>query len=360
MKKLPNPFARFQTSFEKFKKSNKIHPFSWQTAFALSLLSWVVCLLVRGETARQFVALYGWFFLFLGVYWFFLDDKYDDKKLKIPTMRLLINYGPWIAGAIVCAAFLSYRFLLTTFSAALVAWPLVSVALTALPKILTRREVTRASRVEERLSLALPQDAGVRQDLIILLLVGVLFSCWFQFNFFLQSLLREYPSLLNDDFSQSAFVVRLDAPNPDSSIGASILTVAEAEIRESLSGQSWLDTQRWLRNIDTRLPQLEDTILDQAFQEMPANFRERLFWEFDADFADALPDDVLQLQAVWTGPSSATNGYSLQKTCLIRPTSLELFSRENTTEGIGPSYEMNCGAIRSSLQPQDSPAGREE
>ncbi|GAB4233086.1 MAG: hypothetical protein Kow00121_61120 [Elainellaceae cyanobacterium] len=364
MKKLPNPFASinlksFQTSFEKFKKDKAISPFSWQTALSLSALSWVIYLIVRTENAKTFVSLYGWFFLILGTYWFFLDDKDDKKKLKIPGLKLTINYGPWVVGALVCAALLSYQFLIPNFQTALVVWPLVSVAIAAFPRLLARRVITRRDgTTREDVVLAVPEDVGVRQDLIILILLGVLLSCWFQFNFFVQDLVRQYPSLLNDDFRDSSFIVRIDTPNPEASIGADILTIAEAEIRDALSGQPWLDVQRWLRNIETQVPELEEEILNQAFADTP-EIRERSLWQFDAEFTDALPDDVLQLQALWTGPSSASDGYWLQKTCLIRPTSLRL-NESSATDGIGPSYEMECQPITSSLQPQDQSNDGEE
>lgn len=328
--------------FDNFKKSaRKIKPFSWQTALLLSLLSWVVFLILEDLTARRFVSIYGWFFLIIGVDWYFLDDKEDKKKLYLPGLDLLINWGPWITGALVCWALYSYRFLISDVSTALISWPLVSVAIAALPRILR-------PGLQLRNLFRVPKDPGVRQDLVLLVLIGSLFSCWFQFHFLLQTILEQYPSIRADNFNQSAFVIQVAPTDATASRGAVLLEAAEERIRDELAGLPWLDVQQRLRNIEAEVPRLESEILNQVYDPI-SRVEERAFWQLNADFEDALPDDILDLQAIWRGPSSQAGGYTLRKVCAVRRASaLSALDPANLTES-GVSYEMECQPIRSTL-----------
>lgn len=344
MKKLFEPISTNITKFqENFKKTVK--PFSWQTALLLSLLAWLVYLLVQDPGARQFVSLYGWFFLIIGTDWFFKDDKDDKKKLKIPGLKLMIDYGPWITGALIVLAFYSNRLLIQDLSTALVSWPLVSVGVIALPQFLKPDIAPRQN------FFTVPAKANVRQNLVVTALIGGLLSCWFQFHFLLQNILQQYPSIVGDDFSESAFVVRVNPFRPTPAGGTSLLNFAEAEVRENLNGRSWLDVQRWLRNIDTQIPQIESAIKQEVYGTTRSE--ESRFWRLNANFEDAVPDDILTLRMFWLGPSSQDSGYALEKQCFVRrsPTA----SASVATPGDGNAYEMDCRPISSTLPTPASP-----
>lgn len=342
-KPISTNIAKFQ---ENFKKTVK--PFSWHTALLLSLLAWLVYLLVQDPGARQFVSLYGWFFLIIGTDWFFKDDKDDKKKLKIPGLKLMIDYGPWITGALIVLAFYSNRVLIQDASTALVSWPLVSAGVIAFPQFL------KPDIAPKKSFFTVPAKPNVRQNLIVVALLAGLFSCWFQFHFLLQNVLQQYPSIAADDFSQSAFVVRTNPFRPTSSGGTSLLNFAEAEVRENLNGRSWLEVQRWLRNIDTQTSALEDAIKQEVYGTTRSE--ESRFWRLNTKFEDAVPDDILTLQMRWVGPSSQDTGYSLEKQCFVRrsPTA----SASVTIPGEGNAYEMDCRPVSSTL-PTPTPPERD-
>jgi hypothetical protein len=326
----------------------KFTMFSWQMFLMLSALSWFVYLIVLDQNLKQFVGLYGWGFLILGVDWFFLDDKEDKKKPKIPGLKTRINVGPWVTGALICLALLNYRFLLTQFSEALVAWPLVSVGVAALRKFL----VPGFSPL-----FRIPSDAGVRQDLILLGLIGALFSCWFQFGIFLENVLDRYPSMVGDDFRNSAFVIRTSpAANQVPPGGVTLLNTIEAQIRQDLSGRSWLDVQRWFREIETQVPRLQRRAIDQVYG-IPARTQESQFWELRASFEDALPNDILRLRLFWLGPSSQAGGYALEKVCLVQRAG---FPPSATSLELGETYQMECQPIISNLPPREPERPAEE
>lgn len=324
------------------KQFKGIKPFSWQTALALSLLSWLVFLVVRDPNLRKFVSIYGWAFLILGVDWYYVDDKEEKKKLYLPGLDIKVNYGSWLTGALFCLALATNGFLLRDAQSALVAWPIVSVIIAALPRILR-------PNLEVRSLFRIPQDAGTRQDLVILALIGLLFSCWFQFHFLLQDLVARYPSILADDFSNSAFVSRLNPRgfnqgNSPESRGSVILETAESLIRDRLTGQSWLEVQRRLRNLSAEVPRLEQESIARAYENAP-DAEERQFWRFNAIFEDKLPNDSLELQATWVGPSSQPAGYTLRKVCAVQRSVLA--TAPDIVVGLGESFELNCQPITS-------------
>lgn len=324
------------------KQFKGIKPFSWQTALGLSLLSWLVFLVIRDPNLKKFVSIYAWAFLILGVDWYYVDDKEEKKKLYLPGLDVKVNYGSWLTGALFCLALWTNGFLLLNAQAALVAWPIASVVIAALPRIFhPGLDLQKLFRT--------PKEAETRQDLVVLLLLGFLFSCWFQFHFLIQDMIQQYPSILADDFRNSAFVSRLNPRgfnlgNSPESRGASILDTAEALIRNQLSGQSWLEVQRRLRNIAADVPRLEAEAIAKAYEDAP-DAEERQFWRFNALFQDKLPNDSLELQATWVGPSSQPAGYSLSKVCAVQRSTFA--TAPDIVVGSGQSYELNCQSTTS-------------
>lgn len=324
------------------KQFKGIKPFSWQTALGLSLLSWLVFLVVRDPNLRKFVSIYAWAFLILGVDWYYVDDKEEKKKLYLPGLDIKINYGSWLTGALFCLALATNNFLLHDAQTMLIAWPIVSVIIAALPRILK-------PGLDPKNLFRIPQDAATRQDLVLLLLIGLLFSCWFRFHFLLQEIIGQYPSILADDFSNSAFVSRINPrqfnqDNSAESRGITILNTAEELIRSQLNGQSWLEVQRRLRNIEADMPRLEAESVAKAYEDA-LDAEERQFWRFNAVFADKLPDDILELQATWVGPSSQPTGYTLRKNCTVRRSPLA--TAPDVVVNLGESYELNCQPVTS-------------
>ena len=319
----------------------KVQPFSWQTALLLSLLSWLVVLLLQEPIAKKFVSFFGWFFLILGVDWALLG-----RLFTVPILGLKIRYGPWVTGAIVTLALYSNRLLLQDVPSALTTYPLLSALIASLPKFLRPGPEFR-----------LPDPAG-RQDIVLLLLLGSLYSCWFQLYFVLQDLVEQYPSVLADDFSRSGFVVRFDRSDTQVSNGVPILNVTEATIRNELDRRtSWIETQQWLRDIQSQIPQIATIVRYEVFGRQPQT-KEYQLWRLNAKTLSNPQDPaslLLQLQALWYGSSSLGSGYILQRTCTVQQALLQI---PNSLSPIkGSNYQMQCGPIES---PLPGVVGREE
>lgn len=269
--------------------------FSWQTILYLGLfsfaMSWVARLAGTLDVTEALIATAGWIFFALGVGWFLESNKIRPFGIAL---------APWVAGAIVCAYF--FGLLPLGWPAALMTWPLVSVFIVAIPTFLTWE-----------LRPQLPKPA-VRQHLILLSLVALLFSTWFQFYFRIQAWFDQYPTLLTDNFSDSGFVYRLSNETEAQAKGVALLTSAELEVRSSLDGTPWPYVERWLLNLDEQLQRLraESAI---ALENSP----ERLLWELDARPRRLNQGYALDLIANWSGPASDPHGYYFEKTCAIYP-----------------------------------------
>lgn len=301
-----------------------LRPFSWQTALLLSLFSWLVYLLLSEPISRKFVALFGWFFLILGTDWALLGKEVNLLGLKI-------RYGAWLTGALICAMLLSYRFIIWTLPGALIVWPLVSAAVAAIPKF-----------IKAGPDFKTPSPAD-RQDIVLQVLLSALLSCWLQLHFSIQDILESYPSLAADNVNQSAFLFRLNPAAVPLTRGVIMLDTAEALVRKSLSGRSWIDVQRWLNNPIAFDPQFYTQIFTQVYGS--PNAAETQLWQLGTELSLGNPDSIFRMQAKWIGPSSQENGYTLEKPCLVRE------APAIPTDALGNpqvnSYVMECQPITS-------------
>ena len=322
------------------KLKGQIKPFSWQVALLLSLFSWFTFLLIRDPSIRQFVSVVGWFFLIVGVDWWLLKEE-----VTLPGIGLKFRYGAWITGALLVCALWSNGWLIQDGETALTTWPLLSVIIATLTRFLKPEFKVKSP------------DKEIRQDLVIVVLLGILLSCWLRFHFLLQHYLQNYPSLAADNISRSAFVVRLNPHSVSSTSGVKVLNAAEAIVRSELTQRSWIDGQRWLMDIATQAPTLRDQAIKTAYRAAPA-LREKDLWEFGAQFSPTLPTNSLELETTWTGASSQENGYSLRKICGISEPPIQQFVAGTASPvpsaPIAPapvlpaSYRMECHPIESS------------
>ncbi|PSB30851.1 DUF5357 family protein [Stenomitos frigidus] len=276
-------------------------PDSWQSLLWISIFSWAMSLLPESLFIQGFIATCAWFFLIPGVHWFLHEEKFEVFKLKINVKKgLTVNgiwLGPWITGALVCLLLFS-ELPENRISIGFICWPPISAIIAALPKFIAVGPHYKT-----------PDPAG-RQELVILLLTNLLVSCWFQLFFLTQSWLVDYPSLLTEDLSRSAFVVKFTGNRP-SSRGATILDQAETIVKEQLDGQPWSQAERWLFDLKPRMQQVEATVMSR----LPL-VKENELWQLDGQ---VLPrtEYQLQLMAIWQGPSADGSGYYLMKPCQI-------------------------------------------
>jgi hypothetical protein len=319
-----NTMNKYMEQFRKqFNDQFKdVQPFSGETALLLGLFSWFVYLLIRDMAARELVAWTGWFFIIVGTDWVLFK-----KTFKIPLLELPILYGPWITGALLSAALYSNRWFITDLPTALIVWPLLSAIIAAIPTLL--KTGPQFKKFEDF-------QLFERQYLVNLWLIGILLSCWIQFHFLLDNLLQQYPSLLADtNMQKSAFVVQVN--QPPISKGVVILETAVAMIREELRQSqlrrnlSWADGQRLLLNIQSETspirplnmaPKIAQAVFgaDEQIKESPLWFYNAQFYPSNIDNAPGSQSPwygTLVLQAIWRGPSSQPNGYTLEQSCRV-------------------------------------------
>lgn len=280
-----------ETLGQAWKQFKPPRAFSWQTLLLLSVFTWCVSALVETELVRDVLARLGWAFLMLGVGW-------GMSGARLNLLGLIIYPGPWLAGALACVVlFAGWAIDLTQL--ALVSWPLISFVAAAIPKLFPK------------LVFSVP-DPATRQQLLIQFLLSCMVSAWFQFHFVVQTWLRDYPSLLSDDLSRGAFVVRLDDRDFDIPRGVTLLNLAEPLLQQELQALPWAEVERWLLERETRVAALQQQVLQQT-----PRVQEDALWRFWGDVPAGLPEYTLKLRAVWLGPSSNLRGYFLEKSCLI-------------------------------------------
>ncbi len=290
--------------------------FSWQTLIFLSVFSYFMAYLST-YPLRDLLASMGWVFLIFGVSWVTADN---EDILRIYGFSL----GPWITGALVCVfVFGTWKGDFTP--ATLICWPPISAILASV------REFFDAG-----LKFKIPQPAA-RQNIVILFLVNLIISCWFQFYFITQDWINQYPILLADDFSKSAFVMKIENPQAELSRGTLLLNSMEQSIKRELESKPWPQAERWLLpdNLRGRLPALEK----QVQKQLPWA-AEDLWWRFEPKVSSTKSGYNLQLQAIWKGPSSQKGEYYIKKSCQITPTYRQLKGATNPTM----TTKVNCQA----------------
>lgn len=323
------PFVR-----ERFKQIRariaQIKPFSWETALLLSLLSWFVFLLVQGRFVKHFVSIFAWGFLIVGTDWALMG-----KKITIPLIGFSFQYAPWITGALACAAFFSNDFIIRDWRSALISYPIFAAGFMGYSKF-----------IQNGLKWQLP-DPGGRQDLVLSFLFCGLLSCWFQFHFLVQDLMQQYPNLLTDDFSDSAFVTRLNPLRKPTTRAFALLEATELRIRQELAGKTWVEAEAWLRNVDSVEADLSRQVIDQVYGDrLP---REKQLWQITADPVASPTKVELSLQATWLGASSRPSGYTVQRSCSISQAAApppQTFEEMQTQQQTGGSYEFVCQPSR--------------
>ena len=263
--------------------------FSWQTLILLSLFS---CSLsyIATDIVQNMLATFGWIFLIWGVAW-----GTSEKQFFINGVCL----SPWITGALICI------FIFGSWSDgnpayALIWWPSISGLIATIPDFLAKG-----------LKLRLPSPKS-RQKIIILLSSHFLVTCWIQFYFVIQTWLDQYPSLLVDNATKSAFVVKLDSTTPRSPRGTLVLNLMEPQIMTQLDNQPWSDVERWLLN---RKQEIEKT--SKLVQKELPKAEEDLWWSFDSKISSSQLGYNLQLLAFWQGPRSKEDIYVVEKVCQI-------------------------------------------
>ncbi|WP_035985405.1 DUF5357 family protein [Leptolyngbya sp. KIOST-1] len=297
--------------------------FSWQTVIYLSLFSWLTSLLARLVAATAFtvglLATISWICLAIGVGW----------ALEANRARFFgIPIAPWVSGAILCL-FLFGSWGGRWLQLALVLWPLVSFAVIAVPQL-----------VSWDLSLKKPPPV-VRQQLVLLFCLSLLFSSWFQFYFRIQSWVRDYPSLVADSVENSAFVYRLPGQTIALPAGVNHLTIAEETLREQVDNKPWPSVERWLLNLEGQRQLMRQRVSNSIGNSTAL---EDSLWQLDFQPLSNGNGYTLKLWAIWLGPAASPSGYYLEKTCQLMPVNRGGLLPENASPGYSttPWASLTC------------------
>ncbi len=285
--------------------------FSWQTLLLLSLFSLFVAVAVDSTTQNPSLTLdsaadnsslavdllttLSWLFFTFAVWW----ALSDTKALEVNGFSL----SPWVTGAVWCLFLFRPWLSDLRLRWAISSWPLISTGVKALPYF-----------VNWELKFKLPK-AQVQNVLIMTLLINLLLSSWFVFNFRIQDWVRSYPSLLFSSLAESDFVVDFRSDREQPSQGRALLEGMISEIEADLVGQPWYQTERWLY---TRKSHLE-AALQKTLESLDAP-AEEIFWQVESP--DPTQSDqayLLTLRAIWSGPMAREGAFDLEKICKIQP-----------------------------------------
>jgi hypothetical protein len=292
--------------------------------------------------------------IFAGLSWVFLIIAADwwasEKSWYIGGFHL----GSWLTGALICVfvfAELSETSGRELPYLLLIIWPVISAMIALLHKL---------HKPAFDLSVA---------QVFILILMSLLISCWLEFNFLLQDWLREYPSLIADNFERSAFVIKVDFSGRETARGVKMLNSIEEFLKSQVKDKSWPDVTEWLLEIDRQLKPwpakgqpwlkvrqwLMDEELGEAFDDKImanlGNLEEDNWWYLTIKIE---PDEwqyELKLQAIWRGPSSTAEEYNMTRSCNISKT----FEAQNPPASALSEQEFSdtgfveCSAVKSSL-----------
>jgi hypothetical protein len=277
--------------------------FSWETLILLSLFSYYMSMLSADtDFVRALLINFAWIFLILGVFWGTTAANQLRLGYKDPSSPGF-PLSPWITGALVSLYIFGRSGEVPR--EALIYWPIISAVIAALPDFLG-----------DGLRFKVP-PAPKRQNLVVLFGTQILLSCWLQFYFVIQDWVVQYPSLLADDFNQSAFVVKRGSSESATPRGLLILNSMESQLAQQLNARPWPEVERLL--LKQERTKLLNRI-EQRSKEQISPVEEDDLWDVTSAISSRPSGYNLQLRALWQGPRANpqdTQAYSLTKPCQI-------------------------------------------
>ncbi|HAZ45342.1 MAG TPA: hypothetical protein DDW76_18450 [Cyanobacteria bacterium UBA11369] len=259
---------------------------SWQTLIIASVILGIAA--IAFTAFLPILAVLSGLLLIIGVAWY---------TTKEPITIQGISIGSWVTGALICLLLFGIWGDPALLAIGVVAWPIVSAAVAAIPEFW-----------HEGLKLKTP-NPEVRQNLTILLLINLLLSCWLLFGFIVQGWLQAYPSIAADELGRSFFVNKVAYGSDPVPRGALVLNAVESRLRNQIDGKVWPDVERWLLNANDRVVKLSE--------EVTPKVEEDALWEYGADVSPIDGGYNLNLLANWRGPGTRVEGYHLRKSCKV-------------------------------------------
>ena len=303
--------------------------FAWQTLLLLSLFSLLVAAgLEAPEESFPFSLLttLSWIFFTCAVWWALSKN---ENEIKAPGTDYSVS--AWVTGAVLCT-FLFLAREEPNFRLAICFWPLISTTIKALPNFITWELEPHWPKKKDR------------PVLIMTLLVNLILTGWIVFYFRVQDWVDNYPSLLANDFSSSAFVTdfrAVDENETEETQGSRLLDSTADAVYNELNDLPWYQTERWLYTRQDRLESISGDML-RTFSAP----EEKVFWRMQVPDLKRLADEgyLLTLRANWIGPVAGNQQMQLEKTCKIIPVDKvrPVAVKENEDPPVFKSTEVQC------------------
>jgi Family of unknown function (DUF5357) len=298
------------------------HAYSWQTLIYLSIFSWIMSSLA-GYPVKNIIAFLGWVFLIAGTSWYT-----TDQPILIPGTNMPV--GAVITGFLVSVFAFGHEQDVVT-PRTIVLWPTIAALITAIPEFFEGSGIDYKRQIPK---------AEVRQRIIVLVGCCLILSAWIQLYFTVDKWARQYPSLLSDNFSRSAFVMKTDTAIKIPRNGAKILNRIQPLVQQQLEAIPWSNVERWLieapntkdsvGRINTgRVNALGRQVIEDLSRSsgrkvkdnQVESLEELRHWTIDARVNNNKGGYRLDLLALWSGPSSNSKSYYLRKSCQVDPIS---------------------------------------
>ncbi|OZH54318.1 hypothetical protein AFK68_11685 [Hydrocoleum sp. CS-953] len=268
----------------------------WRTFLLLTIFLWLLSMIIsevdsNKEEAINFISSLSWLSLTISVGW---------RTTQKPFVFGELSLSPWITGGLIC--FLLYENFASNIKyVAIVSWPIISVCIAAIILVLNSSEAATEAKVDQ---LSKP-------SFVILILVNFLVSCWLGLYFLIQGMVQQYPTMGEDDLSQSTFVYRLITPSINDYRGAKIMNLMEQKLKDDLSSQK----------LGLSVPKMKlrlENIKDEVTKEI--SVKEDDFWKLQTSIVANQSGYQLELQLFWEGPTAKDESYYLSKSCKIGET----------------------------------------
>ena len=301
-------------------------PLQWQTFLLVALLLWLgsISLSLGNDSNNKMSEILGslsWLFLTISV------SFLSAKKLAIGNFTL----SPWITGAMLCF-FLYQNVNNDVQSFIVIMWPLLSLCIA---------ELTVFFKNGGKLESSPPLTS---KSFTFMFLINLLLTCWLSLHFVIQEWSKQYPSLLEEDVSNSAFITKIKPTAIVESRGATILNLIEQKLRAE-TGDRQLETS--VEKMKLKLI----TLKHQALEQLPPA-KENKFWFLQTPIIASNSGYQIELQLIWQGPTPGKDAYYLSKSCQIQrqvstPESGETPNEADTSQELPQIVNIvECGSVR--------------
>ncbi len=301
-------------------------PLQWQTFLLVALLLLLGSILVNfGENGdnklSEILGSLSWLFLTIGV------GFLTAKKLAIGNFTL----SPWITGAMI--GFFLYQNVNNEIKSFIVImWPLLSLCIAELTVFFKN-----GGKLE-------PSPPLTSKSFTFMFLINLLLTCWLSLHFVIQEWSKQYPSLLEEDVSKSAFITKIKPNSLGESRGATILNLIEQKLRAE-TGDRQLETS--VEKMKLKLI----TLKHQTLEQLPPA-KENKYWFLQTPIIASNSGYQIELQLIWQGPTLGKESYYLSKSCQIKrqvspPESGETPNEADTSQELPQIVNIvECGPVR--------------